>query len=58
MIYVCKVCHFLFESAETAEQCPDCGKHSIRSADQQEMQEFSNRRLEDELSIRNNKKVE
>ena len=53
MIYACDACHFLFKRVGEPEQCPDCGKYSIRPANEQEKQEFLNRRPEDELSTRN-----
>lgn len=40
MIYVCDSCHFLFSRASPVEQCPDCGKESIREATQEDIQEF------------------
>ena len=43
MIYACDSCHFLFSRVSPAEQCPDCGKESIREATQDEAQEFEQR---------------
>lgn len=53
MIYACDACHFLFKRVGEPEQCPDCGKYSIRPATENEKIEFINRRPEDELSIGN-----
>ena len=53
MIYACDACHFLFKRVGEPEQCPDCGKYSIRLANEEEKIEFINRRSEDELSIGN-----
>lgn len=53
MIYACDACHFLFKRVGEPEQCPDCGKYSIRAANEKEIEEFLNRRPEDELSKRN-----
>lgn len=53
MIYACDACHFLFRRVGEPEQCPDCGKYSIRAANEKEIEEFLNRRPEEELSKRN-----
>lgn len=53
MIYACDACHFLFKRVGEPEQCPDCGKYSIRPANEAEKIEFINRQPEDELFIRN-----
>lgn len=53
MIYACDACHFLFKRVGEPEQCPDCGKYSIRPANEDEKIEFINRRPEDELSTGN-----
>lgn len=42
MIYLCKDCHYLFQSSEPAERCPDCGKVYIRPANEKEQKEFWN----------------
>ena len=53
MIYAFDACHFLFKRVGEPEQCPDCGKYSIRAANEKEIEEFLNRRPEEELSKRN-----
>lgn len=53
MIYACDACHFLFKRVGEPEQCPDCGKYSIRAANEKEIEEFLNRCPEEELSKRN-----
>jgi len=37
MIYVCEKCHFTFERAGKVEDCPDCGKMSVRQANEEEI---------------------
>ena len=32
MIYACDNCHFLFSRTTEPEQCPDCGKYTVRRA--------------------------
>ena len=53
MIYVCDACHFLFKRVGEPEQCPDCGKYSIRTANEEEVAEFLNIRPEDEVAATN-----
>lgn len=53
MIYVCDACHFLFKRVGEPEQCPDCGKYSIRTANEEEIAEFLNRRPEEEMPAMN-----
>lgn len=50
MIYTCenKGCHFLFQGAEGAKACPDCGKKRIRPATSAERAELF-RRLSETL---------
>lgn len=43
MIYVCDNCHFLFSRTAEPEQCPDCGKYTVRLADETERQEYEER---------------
>ena len=43
MIYACDNCHFLFSYTVEPEQCPDCGKYTIRPADEAERQEYEKR---------------
>ena len=52
MIYVCDACHFLFKRVGEPEQCPDCGKYSIRTANEEEIAEFLNRKPEEEFAAR------
>lgn len=48
MICACDHCHYLFESLELPEQCPDCGKRETRLATKDEQSEFINRITSDE----------
>ena len=43
MIYVCDNCHFLFSRTAEPEQCPDCGKYTVRLADEAERQKYEER---------------
>ncbi len=43
MIYSCDNCHFIFSRAAEPEQCPDCGKYTVRPATPAEEQEFEAR---------------
>lgn len=43
MIYTCDKCHFIFERAGTVDACPDCGKPTIREADEREQVEYKKR---------------
>ena len=43
MVYVCDNCHFLFSHAAVPEQCPDCGKYTVRPANEAERQEYEER---------------
>ena len=47
-LYSCetKDCRFLFESEVEPERCPDCGKTSIRLANEREKAEFEQRKKE------------
>lgn len=40
MIFVCDKCHFIFSRTAEPEQCPDCGKYAVRSANEAERQEY------------------
>jgi predicted nucleic acid-binding Zn-ribbon protein len=43
-------CGFLFEfDEENIVQCPDCGKLKVRLANKEEIKEFQDRVLEDDL---------
>ena len=49
MIYACDACKYLFASdEENVTDCPDCGKHRVRPATQEEMKEYDERRKEAE----------
>lgn len=49
MIYACDACRYLFASdEENVTDCPDCGKHRVRPATQEEMKEYDERRKEAE----------
>ena len=43
MIYICDNCRFLFSRAREPEQCPDCGKYTVRRATQGEQREYQAR---------------
>jgi len=45
-VYICDSCRFLFERAGEVDRCPDCGKKNIRSADEQEQEEYRQLRRE------------
>jgi len=40
MIYACNKCHFLFERVGVVDDCPDCGKHAVREANEAEKAEY------------------
>lgn len=40
MIYVCEKCHFTFERAGKVEDCPDCGRMSVRQANEEEIKKY------------------
>ena len=45
MIYACDACKYLFASdKKNVADCPDCGKHQVRPATQEEMKEYDERR--------------
>lgn len=46
MIFTCDNCGFIFSRSEETEQCPDCGKHLVRSANEEEQEEFVQRMAE------------
>lgn len=43
MVYACDTCHFLFSRVAETEQCPDCGKYTVRPAYEAEQEEFLSR---------------
>lgn len=46
IIYICQSCHFLFESSDIPERCPDCGKPNVRTANTEEQKEYQQLRIE------------
>lgn len=46
MILTCDNCGFIFSRADETEQCPDCGKHMVRPAGEDEQEEFATRMAE------------
>ncbi len=46
MVYACDYCHFLFSSTDPVNQCPDCGKYTVRLATAAEENEFESRQSE------------
>lgn len=45
MLLICSSCKYMFESAESPEQCPDCGKYAVRNALPDEHREYEDRKL-------------
>lgn len=46
MILTCDNCGFIFSRTEETDQCPDCGKHEVRPANEAEQEEFEARMTE------------
>jgi len=46
MILTCDNCGFIFSRSDETDQCPDCGKHMVRPADENEQDEFVHRMAE------------
>ena len=46
MILTCDNCGFILSRSEETDQCPDCGKHLVRPADEDEQGEFTARMAE------------
>lgn len=47
MIYACDACKYLFASdKKNVADCPDCGKHQVRPATQEEIKEYDERKKE------------
>lgn len=46
MILTCDNCGFLFSRVDETDQCPDCGKHMVRPANEDEQEEFATRMAE------------
>lgn len=40
MILCCESCKYLFWSEKLVEQCPDCGKLTVRAADDAECRDY------------------
>jgi len=43
MVFACVHCHYLFSRFSQPEQCPDCGKFTVRPATEDERCEFEER---------------
>lgn len=43
MVFACDTCHFVFECDKQLEQCPDCGKYTVRAATETEEQDLIER---------------
>ncbi len=43
MVFTCDNCGFIFSRSDETDQCPDCGKHLVRPADEDEQDEFVHR---------------
>ena len=43
MLYACNHCNYLSESDKPVKQCPDCGKFTVREANESEIEEYSSR---------------
>lgn len=41
MVFTCDYCHFIFSRTIEPEQCPECGKYTVRLATEEEKQEFA-----------------
>lgn len=39
-VYACDTCGFVFTRTGECEQCPDCGKVTVRYANEKEIKEF------------------
>ena len=46
MIYVCENCYYIFNVKEKCNQCPDCGKQTVRFAKDNEITEYNKRKEE------------
>ena len=49
MIFTCNNCHFIFDSEPLPEQCPDCGKYTVRPATEEEEKELEERKKSQEI---------
>ena len=48
MIYTCGKCLFTFKRIGKVEECPDCGKFTVREATKKEKEEYEKYRKERE----------
>ncbi len=55
MVLTCDNCGFIFSRTEETDQCPDCGKHAVRPANDAEQEEFAARMAELTQSERSEK---
>jgi uncharacterized Zn finger protein (UPF0148 family) len=55
MIYTCNSCHFTFRRSGKIEDCPDCGKPSVREATEKEKTEYKKNQAEYEKTEKQNK---
>jgi predicted amidophosphoribosyltransferase len=39
-MYICNLCRFTFKRTGKIENCPDCGKPSVREATDKEIKEY------------------
>lgn len=46
MVFICDNCGFIFSRSTETEQCPDCGKFTVRPANEDEQKEFDQRMAE------------
>ena len=46
LILTCDNCGFIFSRTDETDQCPDCGKHMVRPANEDEQEEFAIRMAE------------
>ncbi len=46
MVFTCDNCSFIFSCSDETDQCPDCGKHMVRPANEAEQTEFAQRMME------------
>lgn len=51
MILSCEYCKYLFSSEKLVEQCPDCGKMTVRAADDAECEEYHRIQMENEIDV-------
>ena len=41
MVYACDRCHFVFERKTIPDACPDCGSKQIRTANSEEIRQYT-----------------